>query len=77
MAGLLVNCYLRFSKRYRVTAVKSTVKYGKTLLSLEIISGIGLEMGMLKRLPVVTVAMKNKTVTMTAMISIGLSEAVW
>lgn len=52
-----------------VIAVESRVKYGRTLFSLETISGIGLERGMLNRLPVVTVAIKNTAATRTATIS--------
>jgi hypothetical protein len=59
-------------RRYRVTVVERTVKYGRILFSFGTMSGMGLEMGMLNKLPVVTMARKNRAVTTTAAISIGL-----
>jgi len=49
--------------------MERTVMYGKILFSVETISGMGFETGMLNKLPVVTVAIKNRTVTTTAIIS--------
>jgi len=57
--------------------VESRVKYGKILFSIETISGMGFETGILNKLPVVTVAIKNKTVSTIAAISNGLKELSW
>ena len=65
--------YLRLSRRYRVTAVESTAKYGNSLCIIEIAAGMGLSI--LNKPPAVTVAAKNKTVTTMALISTGPSGA--
>jgi len=49
------------------------VRYGKILFDVETISGMGFDTGILNRLPVVTVAIKNMTLTTTTVISNGLS----
>ena len=54
-----------------MTPVDATVRYGNHLFMSETTSGMGLFV--LNKLPVATLAAKNKTVTTTAMICIELS----